>query len=280
MIGTYISPAIADRTVYIRAEAANKGQVFALDLVTGKQLWAFTPKRLASPSTSYWGGHLTSPVVSNGLVYIGAGKEVYALDAANGAVRWEYSSSDYVASSATVSDGRVFISNAKYILALDQRTGALIWQQPIAFAIYFAPVVAEQSVYITTGDNVLALDAATGTKRWEKAIEHASLRPGGVQGTRLFVKSTSILFALDTATGNEVWRFSPPAFVSFPVTAGNKVFTISGAPGQTSISVLDIATGKQIDEQRLPLLANAAPVIAGQTVYVRTTDGRIIGLTH
>jgi outer membrane protein assembly factor BamB len=278
--GTYISPAIADRTVYIRAEAANKGQVFALDLATGKQLWAFTPKRLASSATSYWGGHLTSPVVSDGLVYIGGGKELYALDAASGETRWEYSGTDYVASSATVGNGRVFISNATTILALDQHTGTLIWKQPITFAIYFAPVVAGDTVYLTTGDNILALDTATGAKRWEKGIAQESLRPGAVQGKHIFVKSTSTLYALDTATGQEVWHFSSPAFVSFPVTAGSKLFTISGAPGQTAVSVLDTATGKQLDNQRLPKLANAAPIIAGKTVYARTTDGRVIGLSH
>ena len=71
-------------------KSANKGQMLALDIDTGKTLWAFTPKRLSSESNSYFGGHLTSPVVVDGTVFVGAGKEVYALDAASGAVRWEF----------------------------------------------------------------------------------------------------------------------------------------------------------------------------------------------
>lgn len=279
-VGSYISPAVAGRSVYIRAESANKGQVFALDLATGKQRWAFTPERLASPETAYWGGHLSSPVVADGLVYIGAGKELYALDAASGAVRWRYSGTGYVASSATVGDGKVFISNGDELLALDQQSGTVAWQYPTEFALYFAPLVAGSNVYLTTGNNVLALDTATGAKRWEKGIEHESLRPAAVQGSRLFVKSISSLYALDTNSGQEVWHFEQPAFVSFPVAAGNKLFAITGAPGQTGVSVLDIATGKQIERQQLPGLATAAPIIAGRTIYVRTTNGKVIGLSH
>ena len=191
--GTYISPAIADRTV-IGQKPPTKGRCSRLILM--KQLRAFTPKRLAFFCNIILGLHLTSPVVSDGLVYIGGGKKLHALDAASGETRWEYSGTDYVASSATVGNGRVFISNATTILALDQRTGTLIWKQPITFAIYFAPVVAGDTVYITTGDNVRALDTATGAKRWEKGIAQESLRPGAVQGKYIFVKSTSTLMPL------------------------------------------------------------------------------------
>jgi hypothetical protein len=88
--GIYVSPAVAGKYVFIRSESDNKGQMLALDIDSGTTLWAFTPKRLSSKSNSYFGGHLTSPVVVDGTVFVGAGKEVYALDAASGAVRWEF----------------------------------------------------------------------------------------------------------------------------------------------------------------------------------------------
>ena len=107
LVGVYISPAVAGKYVFVRSEAGNKGQLLALDINTGKQLWAFTPKRLSSPDNSYFGGHLTSPVVVDGIMFIGAGRG-YALDA-TGAVRWTFAAKDYISSSATVSQGQVYI---------------------------------------------------------------------------------------------------------------------------------------------------------------------------
>ncbi len=277
-VGQYVSPAVAGDTVFIRAESANKGQIFALDLRTGAQRWAFTPRLISSPSSSYWGGHLTSPVVADGVVFVGSGNQLYALDAATGAKRWEYSAADLVASSATVGDGRVFISDLNHVYAIDQHTGALAWKTPTQFAIYFSPIVANRTVFLTNGDNILALSTADGTKRWETGIAGEILRPGAVQGSRIFVKSTSTLYALDLTTGKELWQYDHPGFVSFPAIAGTQLFTVAGSEGQAGLLVLDVQTGKPILTQPVARLAAAAPVIAGQTLYVRTTDGRVVGL--
>ena len=276
--GQYISPAIAGDTVFIRAEADNQGQVFALDVRTGAQRWSFTPRRLSSAATGFWGGHLTSPVVVDGSVFIGAGKELYALDAATGAIRWEYGAAEYLSSSATVGDKYVFISDTTHLHAIDRQTGVLAWKAPTDFAIYFAPVVAEQTVFVTNGDQAMALNAADGTTRWQTGIDGQALIPVGVQAGRLFVKSTAALFALDLVDGRELWRFENPNFVSFPAIAGEQLFAVTGATGQTAVAVLDVATGKRLWDQAEPSLAAAAPVIAGQTVYVRTNDGRVVGL--
>ncbi len=278
--GRYISPAAAGDTVFIRAEANNQGQIFALDLHTGQQRWAFTPRRLSSPATSFWGGHLTSPIIVDDVVFIGAGKELYALDAVTGAVRWEYTTQDYISSSATVGDSRVFISDATHVYAIDQQTGTLAWKSPTTLAIYFSPIVANQTVFLTNGDNLLALSTADGTKRWETGFPGTPLLPAAVQGSRLFAKSTSTLYALDLATGSEIWRFDHPGYVSFPAVAGEQVFAVTGIGAQTGLTALDVATGERVWDQPVAALATAAPVIAGQTVYIRTTDGRVLGLSN
>ena len=114
----------------------------------GKTLWAFTPKRLSSKSNSYFGGHLTSPVVVDGTVFVGAGKEVYALDAASGAVRWEFAAKEYISSSATAADGRIYISDFDALYAIDQKTGAQLWSYPTTMTFYFAPVIGGQTVLL------------------------------------------------------------------------------------------------------------------------------------
>jgi outer membrane protein assembly factor BamB len=180
--GAYISPAIAGDTVYFRAEQANQGQLVALELGSGRQRWAFTPKRLSAAANNYFGGHLTSPVVVDGIVYVGAGKELYALDAISGKLRWEFSAQDFITSSAAVADGRVFVSDFSYFYAIDQRTGRLIWSYPAHSAVYFSSVATGDLVLISSGQNMVALDTRDGARRWEKIVPGKALIPAGAQG--------------------------------------------------------------------------------------------------
>jgi outer membrane protein assembly factor BamB len=198
--GIYISPAVAGNIVFIRSEAGNEGQMLALDIASGKQRWAFRPKRLSSSSNGYFGGHLTSPVVVGGTVFVGAGKEVYALDATTGAVRWTFAAQDYISSSATVADGRIYIADFDHLYSINQQTGVLEWAFPTTNSIYFSPVVAGQTVLLTNGDTLVALDVASGKPRWVLNIPGEELIPGAVQGSRVFVKSTSSLYALELAS--------------------------------------------------------------------------------
>jgi outer membrane protein assembly factor BamB len=280
LVGLYFSPAVAGNIVFIRSEADNKGQMIALDVKTGKQLWAFTPQRLSSADNSYFGGHLTSPVVVEGTVFVGAGKEVYALQANTGAVRWTFVAKDYISSSATVADGRVYISDFRNIYALEQQSGSVVWSRPTTMSIYFSPVAAGQSVLLTDGENLAALEAATGKQLWTKSIPGRTLIPGAVSGSRVFVKSISTLYALDLASGKDLWQFDALNFVSLPAVASDLVFVISGSGADSAIVALDAASGQSPWKQTVAALSTSAPVIAGQTIYVRTGDGRVLGFRH
>jgi len=275
--GVYVSPAVAGDTVFVRSEADNKGQLLALDIRGGTLRWAFRPRRLSSADTGYFGGHLTSPVVVGGMVFLGAGQEVYALDATTGAQRWEFSARDLISSSATVAHGHVYIADFKNLYAIDQQTGKLIWVYPTTLSIYFSPVAAGDIVLLTNGDELVALDAASGKQRWVLQIAGEGLIPGAVQGDRAFVKSRSTLYALNLATGQELWRSHDLNFISLPVVAGDRVFFVSGLGADTTIAALDAASGRDAWRQPVALLSTSAPVIAGQSLYVRTTDGHVIG---
>jgi hypothetical protein len=278
--GLYVSPAVAGKYVFIRSEADNKGQMLALDIDSGKVLWAFTPKRLSSKSNSYFGGHLTSPVVVDGTVFVGAGKEVYALDAANGAVRWEFAAKEYISSSATVADGRIYISDFDAFYAIDQRTGAQLWSFPTTMTLYFAPVIGGQTVLLSSGAQLVALDTVSGKQRWTTSLPGEEVIPSAVQGARAFVKSTSTLYALDLASGKQLWQVHDTNFISNPAVAGDQVFVINGMGASTSLSALDAGTGRNTWTLPVKSLATTAPVIAGQSLYVRTTDGRVLGFWH
>ncbi|MDQ3855537.1 MAG: PQQ-binding-like beta-propeller repeat protein [Chloroflexota bacterium] len=274
--GSYISPAVAGSTVYMRIELANKGTLFALDTATGDERWRFTPERISTSATNYWGGHLTSPVVSHGKVFIGAGQEVYALDASTGRQLWRFNGADLIAGSAAVAGGRVYISDASFLYALREDNGELVWKTPVSFAVYFSPVVANGTVYVSSGKSILAVSATDGSKRWEASYEGEQLAPTGVEGTRLFVSSQSKLRALDTATGRELWLYKEPNYLSSPAIAQGKLLVTAGSTGETRLVAIDAASGKAVWEEPVDALATEAPVIAGGTVYVRTEDGHVL----
>lgn len=252
--------------------------MLALELGSGRQRWAFTPKRLSSSSNGYFGGHLTSPVVVDGTLYVGAGQELYALDAISGDVRWEFDTQDFVTSSASVAGGRVFVSDFKYFYAIDQRTGTMLWSYPADSAIYFSSVATGDTVLITSGQNLIALNVADGSKRWEKNVPGESLVPAGAQGDRVFVKTTNVLYALNQLDGHELWSFENINYVSLPALTDGYAFVINGMGADARVEALDVATGQSAWSQPVQKLATTAPIVAGRAVYVRTTDGQVVEL--
>jgi outer membrane protein assembly factor BamB len=276
--GSYISPAVAGNHAYIRAESGNQGELIVLDLESGEPAWRFTPRRLSSEGNNFFGGHLSSPVVAGGVVFVGAGKELYALDAESGAGLWEFATQDYVTSSATVAGGRVFISDFKFIYALDQASGALLWTYPANDAISFSAIATDRVVLVTSGPSVTALDAAGGGKLWELNQQGEKLIPAGIAGDMAFVKSTETLYALNLADGSEQWRFRETNFISLPALAGEQVFVVSGIGASSAVLALDARSGEHMWRQPVRSLAATAPVVAGGAIYVRMEDGRVLGL--
>jgi outer membrane protein assembly factor BamB len=93
------SPAIANGVVYVAPE--DDGQLYAFDANTGALLW----KAIADSYGS-------SPVVANGVLYIGSfDYNVYAFNASTGAQLWKYKTGKYVYSTPAVVNGKVYIGS-------------------------------------------------------------------------------------------------------------------------------------------------------------------------
>ncbi len=102
------SPAVADGLVFF---SSLDGNVYAVDANDGRERWHFTTggeRRFTAPGihgiqpknemmADPFDLFLSSPAVSNGVVYIGSGDHnVYALDAASGRLRWQFSTGNVV----------------------------------------------------------------------------------------------------------------------------------------------------------------------------------------
>jgi alcohol dehydrogenase (cytochrome c) len=131
-----------------------------------------------------------TPIVTGGIMYIATGNDdVYALDAATGALIWEHHSGlDQNISTVccgwdnrgvAVGQGKVFIGQLDgTMVALDAKTGQLAWQAEIGnwqqgYTITAAPLYFNGVVYtgVSGGDReargkLTAIDAGTGKELW------------------------------------------------------------------------------------------------------------------
>ncbi len=278
------SPAVAGGIVYVNSY---DGNVYAVDAATGTKRWQFATlgeHRFMAPHLNGalplhemmpdpWDFFLSSPAVSNGVVYIGSGdRNVYALDAASGRLRWKFRTGNVVHSSPAVSNGMVYVGSwDAYFYALDAASGAVKWKFKTGedrviynhVGIQSSPAVAGGVVYFGSRDaHVYALDATTGRRKWVfKTVggAWASSSPAVAGGRVYFGEGSSGLYrGLDANTGRAIVTLEDVvAPFSSPAVAGSMLYVgqFNGA-----VSAFDLATGKRAwTFQTSPEPANALP---------------------
>ena len=98
--------------------------------------------------------HRSSPVLSNGVVFIGSKNDtVYALHARDGTKKWSFMTKGDVDATPVISNGIVFVGSYDGALyALDAQTGVLAWRHDtrgeISATAMLANVQGKQTVYI------------------------------------------------------------------------------------------------------------------------------------
>ena len=182
------SPAVQAGLVYLESYDSN---FYAVDAASGQLKWTFATKGEKRFTAKHIHGllpendtmpdpfdfFLSSPAISNGVVYFGSGDgNVYALDAATGALKWKFQTGDVVHASPAIADGLVLIGSwDTYFYALDAETGAEKWKFKTGddpaihnqIGIQSSAAVAGGLVYFGCRDSKLyALDVRTGARAW------------------------------------------------------------------------------------------------------------------
>ena len=274
--GFFFSPAVAGNTVFVRAESGEDGFILALSVDAGLKLWEFKFPRVGSAESNF-GGHVTSPVVANGLVLVGAAQSFRALEIKTGKEVWVFDLKDPIASSATVVDGRVYFTDFSHLYAIDLKTGLERWRfEHEGLSLLFAPVATSDEIIFTSKNVIYALNPNDGAVIWTKSLDTESLVPSAIAGDRVYTKSVNELFALDRLTGETVWTFQAADFVSLPAITADQIYLITRAGGNGQLRALRVADGQEVWQSDNVQIANAAPIVASGHVYVRTVDGRVL----
>ncbi|WP_255150259.1 PQQ-binding-like beta-propeller repeat protein [Halorarius halobius] len=154
------SPAVGDERVFVTGTARDGAYLYGLDRTNGSQQF----------STAIGSSTAASPVVSDGIVYVGSAQSGTALTGEtgpltavypNGTVKWTNANLDGEVAAAPAVDGAFVYAatTAGTVYKLDRESGGIIFEMGVGGAVTAPPTVAGDRVYVATDDAVHALAA-------------------------------------------------------------------------------------------------------------------------
>jgi outer membrane protein assembly factor BamB len=278
-------PARAADAVMYRGNAAHTGEYDgAGGFPEQRERWRFKTGNL----------NRSTPAVAAGVVYAGSHTgNLYALDAATGALKWQAALGGEIASSPAVADGLVYVGNDAGFYALDAQTGARKWKIGTGALAPFnhrwdyyqsSPVVEAGVVYFGSGDGAIyAAEAKSGHVLWRFQTSGRVRTAPALSGGVIYCGSMDgTLYALGARSGQLKWKFK---------TAGNSFFPLGEIQSSPAIAdgviyfgsrdaqlyALDAATGeKQWAYSHDGSWCISGPAVAGGMVFAGSSDGQFV----
>lgn len=273
-------------TLYV---STGYGRLTALDAATGEPRWT---QDLDAPGSS-------SPTILGDVVLIVArDSRAWALETATGRIRWTVqgipSTATYAGGAGVAARGDVVVlpHPSGEVRGVFPDGGLVRWTTIIAgnrlgsAAAYAAtdigadPVIVGDTVYVgNVSGRTAALRIDDGETLW--SIPEGAVGPVAVAGDSIFLlNDLGQLLRIEAATGGVIWRTQLPeaerrrGVTAFhgPLLAGGRLIVGSSDNGLLQV---DPASGAILGAVPLPAGAASAPVVAGQTLYVVTEDGRL-----
>lgn len=267
------------------------GRVAAFDAATGKPIWNIS---LSAPLRG-------APAVSGErLLVVTQDNQLIALSTADGKTQWQSSATVETtglfgaATPAIAMDTVVAGFSSGDLMAMRIENSRPVWQDTLAKTgistsvamlsdIDASPAINQGRVFaIGQGGRMVAVELATGQRVWEVNI--AGTSTPWVAGEWIYVvTSDARLLCLSRGTGKVRWATQLPAFKSEkkkknpirwagPVLASEGLFVVGTNGYMASVSPYD---GKIVSTTKLPGAAHLSPVVANNTLYVLTDDGKL-----
>jgi outer membrane protein assembly factor BamB len=218
------------------------------------------------------GNSVSSPVISDGKVYVGESmSKIYCLNANTGGEIWSYASDDGIYFSApAVYDGKLYFNEADEFVCLNANNGNYIWSYSPCGG-WSSPAVFEGKVYFgSDNDNVYCLNAYNGNFIWSYQTGDNVKSSPAIDNGKLYIGSDDdYVYCLDADTGEEIWSFLTGDKVqSSPAVANNKVY-VGSADGY--MYCINADSGSEIWSYAPCCVKISSPAIAYGKVYAGTT---------
>ncbi|WP_135854789.1 outer membrane protein assembly factor BamB family protein [Halorussus salinus] len=247
----------------------------ALAAADGEERWRF------EPDDPLW----FRPRFDGGTVFAGTIRGlVYALDAADGSLRWRADRSADGArhfSVAGVTDERVLAWDAEEgeLYGFDRADGALGWRfDPETDATGFPGTVLERTAYLGDRRTLRAISTDDGTERWRYAAgENVVGWPQFADSTG-YVGTVGGVHAVSTADGTRRWTFSTGADAPVYV-AGVADGTVVADSRGDAVYGLDAERGRLRWRFGYSGHPRWLPQVADDAVYLATEEGTLYALS-
>jgi outer membrane protein assembly factor BamB len=269
------------------------GELVALDPQTGAEAWR---QRFDAPASG-------APTVAGDTVYVvAADSSAWAIDAANGRVRWQLAGTPSAfgvmgGAGPAIADRLVILPYpSNEIVAALRDGGTRTWATRVAGSrpgvghggirdITGDPVVVGSTIYAANpAGRMAAIDAETGATVWT-AREGATGPVWPAGGSLFLVSDIGELVRLDARDGSRIWGVPLPYYTRDRERRRAEVFTHHGpilaggrlivASNDGMLRSFDPASGALISELEMPRGATTSPVVVGGTLYVVSTDGQL-----
>jgi len=222
----------------------------------------------------------SSPVVSNGTVYVGSlDGSLYALEIESGELKWQFRTEDKVFSAPAIADGTVYFgSDDHFLYALEADSGKVTWKFQAQDAVSSSPAVSAGVVYFGSDDSCFyAVDSRTGTLKWKYATEGAVFSSPAMAQTAVFFGSyDGHIYALDSASGDLRWKYkTDDKVISTPVIGGNNIYFGSA---DSHLYAIDVASGALAWKFQAGDSIISSSAVDQHAVYTACVDGKLYSI--
>jgi len=242
------------------------------------------------------GSIYSSPVVANGIVYVGSDDHsLHAFKADTGTSAWAPNvggTGGQIRSSPAVDNGVVYVGSGDgNLYAFDAANGGPLWSAVIGGFIRSSPTVANGKVYIGSDNGKLYAFSTSGcgsnntpcpplwTASTSGIIYYSS--PAVVNGIVYIGSEDHFLYAFDTNNGTFKWKAltggpidSSPAVVNGVVYISSENGTLNAFDANSGAPIWHVSTGNA-----LPACQGgsnrSSPAVADGVVYVGADDGNL-----
>jgi outer membrane protein assembly factor BamB len=259
----------------------------------------FMPIDLKLPLSVAWqnttdevSGNTSSPVAADGLIFFGAANTVYAVNADDGSIKWQYPTSGATNrwtapkpfyGTPTVADGKVYIGNDdKSLYVLDEMTGDKVGAVETHGAVRSAPVVNNGVVFFGSDDDYLyAVREDNLQTVWSKQTSGPIDAAVVINGDNvLFADGNDTLYNAAQSNGRLLWQVQFDNSLNDSVPAVAAFGTIYVAIGADLYGLVP-SNGAIKWKTTLPSDVSATLTLSANnnTLYAPTIDGRLIALS-
>jgi outer membrane protein assembly factor BamB len=245
------SPESSPGWSHFKGDSARRGETNAGPVYQPVELWRHQVNAPCIPA----------PAVVGDTVYAACDDAtLYALDAATGAVRWDFTAEPAV----PFIDGTAISGNLVYMIggdealyAVDINTGELIWRYDTT-PIMLSPAVDGGLLVTGTRDGYLiGIDAATGEEQWRYQVTKngATRVPALLNGVAYVGSETGDFTAIDVTTGEVRWSVDTgESATGTAVIADGIAYIGTSADAETgTLAAYDANTGELLWRRTEPM---------------------------